>query len=146
MSQELEPLSFPYRTQLQVRSDLSELIQVLEWFNQFNHPPLSHFTWLQCQLVLAEGFTNAVRHAHQGFAAETLIEIEGIVTEKALQLKILDHGPGFDLEEVLSQMPSVISSEAEGGRGLKLMQRLADQISYMQTADQRNCLYIVKRW
>lgn len=131
---------------LQINTDLNALTQVLAWFDQFNSPPLSYQTWLECQLALAEGFTNAVRHAHQGQPSEVLIEIEALVFPEWMEIRIWDQGEPFNLAQKLNSLPSHIDCEAEGGRGLKLMQRIADSLSYTRTTDQRNCLLIVKRY
>lgn len=130
---------------LQVNTDLNALTQVLAWFDQFNCPPLSYQTWLQCQLALAEGFTNAVRHAHDGQPAELLIDIEVIIFSEHLEMRIWDHGEPFNLTQKLMSLPQEMDTDSEGGRGLKLMQRIADSLSYIRTGD-RNCLIIVKHY
>ena len=130
---------------LQVNTDLQELERVLEWFNQLEHLPISKQVWAQCQLVLAEGFTNAVRHAHKNFPLETPIELEVTVFKESLEIKIWDYGQPFDLEAKLSEVreiePDILS---EGGRGLSFITKLATRVSYTRTSDERNCLVIVK--
>lgn len=137
----MQPLQRAY---LQVNTDLNELTQVLAWFDQFNHPPISYQTWLQCQLALAEGFTNAVRHAHYGLPLELIIELEVVLFPEQMEIRIWDQGKPFDLKGKLAMLPQQVDTEAEGGRGLKLMQRIADLLSYTRTEDERNCLLIVK--
>jgi serine/threonine-protein kinase RsbW len=139
----LQPIHTAY---LQINTDLNALTQVLAWFDQFNSPPVSYQTWLECQLALAEGFTNAVRHAHQGQPSDVLIEIETLVFPAWMEIRIWDRGGEFNLTQKLNSLPSHIDCEAEGGRGLRLMQRIADSLSYTRTMDQRNCLLIVKRY
>ena len=130
---------------LKVNTDLHELERVLEWFNQLEHLPISQQVWAQCQLVIAEGFTNAVRHAHKNLPLETPIELEVIVFSQHLKIKILDYGQPFDLEAKLSTLEnSEQDLLAEGGRGLSFIKQLADRVSYTRTADGRNCLAIVK--
>lgn len=131
---------------LQVNTDLDALAQVLEWFDQFSAPPTPPQTWMQCQLALAEGFTNAVRHAHDGQPMELPIDLEGLVFEDRLEIRIWDRGSPFDLDERLNRMPRDLDTEAEGGRGLRLMERIADHLSYTRTQDGRNCLLIIKKF
>ncbi|NJL36296.1 MAG: ATP-binding protein [Leptolyngbyaceae cyanobacterium RM2_2_4] len=133
------------KAHLQVNTDLSELTQVLSWFDQFNSAIIPPSVWLQCQLALAEGFTNAVRHAHQNCPEETPIDMEITLFDQALEIRIWDIGAGFDLSQKLDEMPPEIDQDAEGGRGLKLMQQMSDLLSYTQTGDRRNCLLIVKK-
>lgn len=127
-------------------TDLAALAQVLSWFDQFSHPPIPHVVWLQCQLILAEGFTNAVRHAHQGYPPDTSIEIEVSMFDHALEIRIWDQGAPFDLDAKLSSMPQGMDGQSEGGRGLKLMKRMSDVLKYSRTSDNRNCLLATKAY
>lgn len=131
---------------LQIDTDLSALTQILSWFDQFKSTAISPSVWLQCQLALAEGFTNAVRHAHKNYPQETPIDIEITLFDQLLEIRIWDVGAGFNLNQQLNQMPLEIDQDAEGGRGLRLMQQMSDSLSYTQTADRRNCLLIVKKF
>ncbi|MBD1940699.1 anti-sigma regulatory factor [Microcoleus sp. FACHB-68] len=133
-----------HKAEIQVGSNLSDLSQVLSWFDQFNHPPVPKYIWMQCQLAIAEGFTNAVRHAHRDKPPETPIEIEVAIFPQRLEIRIWDRGQPFDLKGSVADMPAQVDEEAVGGRGLKLLDRIADGLSYTQTEDQRNCLLIVK--
>ena len=130
---------------LKVNTDLKELERVLEWFKQLERLPISKQVWAQCELVLAEGFTNAVRHAHKNFPLGTPIELEVTVFKESLEIKIWDYGQPFDLEAKLSEVreiePDILS---EGGRGLSFITKLATRVSYTRTSDERNCLVIVK--
>lgn len=130
---------------LKVNTDLKELEHVLEWFNQLERLQICKQVWAQCQLVLAEAFTNAVRHAHKNYPLETPIELEVTVFNESLEIKIWDYGQPFDLEAKLSEVreiePDILS---EGGRGLSFITKLASRVSYTRTSDDRNCLVMVK--
>lgn len=127
----------------QVKTDLGSLGQVLTWFEQFTSPAMPRTFWLQCQIALAEAFTNAVRYAHRSKSIDTPIEIELTFSKSALEIRIWDYGAEFDLENFLRKTP-LVSEQAEGGRGLRLMEKIADGLAYCRTEDQRNCLLIVK--
>lgn len=129
-----------------MQTDLKALADVLAWFDQFQAPVMPHKAWLECQLALAEGFTNAVRHAHSDKSEETLIEIKVHVTENQIDLRIWDHGPGFEFERYLAKASEMVDNHAEGGRGLGLMEKIADVLEYVTEADHRNCLHIIKRY
>jgi serine/threonine-protein kinase RsbW len=43
-------------------------------------------------------------------------------------------------------MLNSIDQLAEGGRGLKLMWQIADELSYTRTLDGRNCLWLSKSY
>ncbi|HEY9763026.1 MAG TPA: anti-sigma regulatory factor [Trichocoleus sp.] len=131
---------------IQTTTKREALKQVLAWFDQFQQTPVPHQVWLQCQLALIEGFTNALRHAHEGLPAETPIQIKVVLSPQAIDIQIWDQGPGFDLETVLKRKMATTTSESEGGRGLKIMRTVADVLTYQRTSDHRNCLHIQKRY
>lgn len=132
--------------QLQVRTELVALNQVLSWFEDFDHTFIPEGVWLQCQLALAEGFTNVVRHAHKGKPSTTAIDLQVVILEDRLEIRIWDYGPQTNLDEVIDTLPQEMDREAEGGRGLKLMKKVADVLKYQRGDDQRNCLLIVKQY
>ena len=136
----------PQESYIKVPTDLKALADVLAWFDQFQAPVMPHMAWLECQLALAEGFTNAVRHAHSDKSEETLIEIKAHVTENQIDLRIWDHGPGFEFERYLAKASEMVDKHAEGGRGLGLIKQIADVLEYVTESDHRNCLHIIKRY
>lgn len=139
----METLSkLPLSASLRVPTDLSALARVLDWFDGFESPVVPQRVWLQLKTALAEAFTNAVRHAHAG-APELTVEIQFEQTAESLELKIIDSGPHFDLEAKLHELPDV-DLNATGGRGLRLMNCIADELRYVRLDDDRNCLSLVK--
>ncbi len=137
-------------SRIQTRTDLQLLEQVLEWFAQFDQPEIPRAVWLQCRLALAEGFTNAVRHAHVDKPVETPIEIEVKLARQpkhgAIELRIWDYGSGFDLNHRLDSLPEPQNHQADGGRGLKIIQQTADVMQYGAVDAERNCLLIIKNY
>jgi serine/threonine-protein kinase RsbW len=132
-----------YQESIQFNTDLSYVADVLDWFKQFDQVPLPHAVWLECQIALAEGFTNAVRHAHASKAPETPIEIEIFISDRAIELKIWDSGSGFNITESLNDPQ--MDQTAEHGRGIKIIGKIADRVSYTRI-EQRNCLIITKHY
>lgn len=146
--QQKKPVTLPHRSHLQVRTDLKALAEVLQWFEQFNLPCFPANLWWQCQTALAEGFTNAVRHAHNGLPESTPIDIDVEICDHYLEIRIWDWGKPFDLEAKLasiSQEP-FDTLEKENGRGLIFMRKLTDEVCYTRTPDQRNCLLMRKNF
>jgi len=131
---------------IDVTTNLDDLNRVLLWFDEFDHTLIPSLEWFQSKLALAEGFTNAVRHAHRGLLPDTPIEIQLNILSDCLEIRIWDRGSSFNLEAMIRCLPNEVDREAGGGRGLKLMQKMADGLSYTRTADQRNCLLFVKRY
>ncbi|MBD1828255.1 ATP-binding protein [Microcoleus vaginatus GB1-A2] len=141
-----EKLQVLKKADLQVNTGLSALDRVLSWFAQLYEQRIPTSVWIRCQLALAEGFTNAVRHAHEGKRPDLPVDIEVAVSTESVEIKIWDSGAAFDLEQKIKDMSEKIDPEASGGRGLKLMKDIADSLSYTRTANDRNCLSIVKNY
>jgi serine/threonine-protein kinase RsbW len=137
-------LAYQHTSQIETQTDPAALKAVLAWFDQFQPSPIPHSVWMQCQLALIEGFTNAVRHAHQGLSPATPVRIEVSLSDRTLDIRIWDQGPGFDLAAVLRQKIGVHNHDAEGGRGLKLMYLVADRLTYTPVEGGGNCLHLHK--
>lgn len=134
------------KSHLQVQSNLKDLTVVLEWLEEIALPLIPHQLWWQCQLILNEGFTNAVRHAHHDLPPETPIELEIKIYTNSLEILIWDRGQPFNLQEKLQSILKQNSDplEAEGGRGLMFIDKLTDELHYTRTPDDRNCLVMRK--
>ena len=92
-------------------------------------------------LALAEGFTNAVRHAHQSLPPDTTIDIDLSLWADRFEIRIWDKGKPFNPDVLTEPKPGTLQ---EGGYGWFLLRRLADRVVYDRNADGRNCLLIVK--
>ncbi len=130
--------------QLIVESRLEKLTEVQQWFDRFCSA--SNLPWIeavfdQVNLALAEGFTNAVRHAHAHLPKETPIEINLLISPDCLEVKIWDRGEPFDPDRLAEPKPGTLK---EGGYGWFLLRRLADQVDYERHERGRNCLHITK--
>lgn len=130
----------------QFPSDLNALDQVLSWFGELHPSSIETKLWLQCKLALAEGYTNAVKYAHKGLTSNVFIDVEVILAQspQRLEIRVWDFGSPFDLEDRLRTPSSLPNDQAEGGRGLAIMQKISDRLSYTRMDDNRNCLTIVK--
>ena len=133
------------KSSFRAKTNLSELVQVLTWFDEFTQSSLPEKTFMQCQTLLAEGFTNAVRHAHQSKAIDLPIDIELQLLNQQIEIRIWDYGEPFDLLQKVKSLPERVDTDSTGGRGLKLLEQIADGFSYIRT-DQRNCLTMIKQW
>lgn len=128
------------------QTDLSAFSDVLAWFDSLNHPSIPLRPWIECQTVLSEAFTNAVEHAHQQQPPTTKIDIEVAIFTQSIQIRVWDVGPPFDLEKSLQNLSDEIDEDSERGRGLGIMQQLADHLSYIRTSDNRNCFLFIKSY
>lgn len=138
----LENVLSSYRQQ--VPSNSQEIAQLLSWFDGIKPPHLANDLWFACQTLLGEGFDNAVCHAHHNLPAETLIDLEVSILNEAVVIRIWDQGAPFDFEGRIQTLPSTVDASAERGRGLTILEQLADHLSYIRTPEGRNCLTLIK--
>jgi len=131
---------------LQVASELEALTQVLEWFEANLAPQIPQEAFWESQISLAEGFTNAVRHAHRDLPCEIPIDIEVILLSDSLEICIYDCGEPFDLHQKLKSLhqESFDPLEREAGRGLLFIDQLTDEFDYLRLPNGKNCLQIRK--
>jgi serine/threonine-protein kinase RsbW len=130
---------------LELTSDLDELARLLQWLDQISPATVPADTWLACKLAIAEGFTNAVNHAHSLLPRQTPVTIDITMLAQSLEIRIWDYGNFFDLNQKLAGLPQQPEFEQETGRGLRLIQQIADSVDYIRTQDDQNCLVIVKK-
>ncbi len=130
---------------IHVNTDLNELSKVLEWFQGLQQESVNTEDWMQCQIALAEGFTNVVRHAHQSLPSQTLVEIDLNFYPNHIEMQIWDSGPPFSLMEQIDQCKASITDSSISGRGLTLLQKIANELDYKRVDKTRNCLSLIKR-
>ena len=121
---------------LKVDSCLEELASVQAWFQALiDESAIRAFqpsAWIgepfdQINLALAEGFTNAVRHAHEDKPETTPVLIECWVDPQRIEIRIFDQGEPFDPDSLVEPKPGTLR---EGGYGWFLLRRLVDQVTY----------------
>lgn len=132
------------KIEIEVASDLKALNRVLLQFNQIYQDFIPYQDWLQCRLALAEGFTNAVRHAHKDLPTEIPIKIEVFLTNSTVEIRIWDRGAAFDLHKFIAETAKENESWLASGRGLPILIKVADRLNYYRTEQNQNCLLIVK--
>ena len=131
---------------IEVPGDLQELDGLLIKFNQIYRDFIPCRDWLQCRLALAEGFTNAVRHAHKNIPKEIPIEIQVLLSDDSMEIRIWDYGSAFDLRSFIIQTAEKHHSWLSSGRGIPLLNKIADRLDYHRTKEQKNCLIVFKKF
>lgn len=137
-------MTLPIHIKIEVKSDLQAIDFVLYQFNKIYDNRILQQDWLQCQLALVEGFTNAVRHAHKDLPIETPIEIELILCLAKMTIRIFDRGQPFDLENFINTMSAKDSNWQGSGRGIAIINKVSDVLSYDRVSHEQNCLVMTK--
>ncbi len=137
-------------SQLAVNSDLDEIETVLSWFEQLSDPAVPSELWMQAQLALVEGFTNAVRHAHADLDPPPPVQLSVQVSSQGFCVQILDQGAPFDFEAALAAVEQAMEAsdhdplarEAHWGlvMVLKLRSAYGWTISHRRIDGATNCL------
>jgi serine/threonine-protein kinase RsbW len=90
-------------------------------------------------LVLTEATVNAIKHGNYSDPKDT-VKITIQIQEKELNIKVYDHGQGFDLESV--SLPD-FDHPKENGMGIFFIRTLMDSVTYTRQGD-CNVLEIIK--
>lgn len=93
----------------------------------------------QLNLVLTEATVNAIKHGNDNNPQDT-VRISIHLFEQELNIKVYDHGQGFDLATV--PIPD-FEHPKESGMGIFLIRSLMDSVTYTQQHD-CNVLEIIK--
>ena len=103
-------------------------LAVRDWLAEKSLPERELDGW---ELALAEAATNAVKYADAD-ARQLPVTIEVLWGEREVEARITDHTAGFEWPEKVD-LPDV---DAEGGRGLFLIQSLTDEVVYLRHSGQ----------
>ncbi len=90
-------------------------------------------------LVLTEATANAIKHAGHHDPKDT-VRITIHIQQNELNIKVYDHGQGFDMESV--PLPD-FDHPKEGGMGIFFIRTLMDSVTYTRQGD-CNVLEIIK--
>ena len=88
------------------------------------------------RLVLAEAYSNVVRHAHKD-RPHLPVTLRLELHQSNIVLEVWDFGRGYQLENYEAPTPEALQ---EGGYGWLIMNRLMDRVDYIVQEDGRNCL------
>ncbi|ALB41025.1 MULTISPECIES: anti-sigma regulatory factor [Nostocales] len=129
------------KSELHVPSDLNFINIAEQWlFGCLQLQLGESVDWIKqsgrLRLVLTEGYSNAVRHAHKNKSGLTiLLRLE--LKDRDLSIEIWDYGEGFDLSTYFPPNPT---EKQEGGYGWLIMNRLMDKVEYQLQVNGANCL------
>ncbi len=91
-------------------------------------------------LVLTEALVNAIRYAH-GSDPDQTVHVLINVSDDELQVKVFDHGKGFDIASIPA--PDFEKPDNQG-RGIYIIKCLMDSVSY-QKLEKFNVLEMTKK-
>ncbi|MCH0538847.1 ATP-binding protein [Streptomyces sp. MUM 203J] len=78
-------------------------------------------------LALGEACANAVEHAGEKSAE---FRVTAYLDDERCCIEVADSGPGFPSEPHFSRLRGPVPADAENGRGLRLIEELADHVHF----------------
>lgn len=135
------------KTELLIPSDIQFISVVEQWLLGFLNLELEHFKGRpqiiqRLRLALAEGYSNAVRHAHKG-KPSLPVKLRLEVVQDLILLEIWDQGDGYDIQQYSAPKPE---DRQEGGYGWMILSRLVDDVRYETDLNGgSNCLRLLTR-
>ncbi|MCB2155878.1 ATP-binding protein [bacterium] len=97
------------------------------------------------ELATDEICSNIICHAYGQDPSETF-RLEADVEDEILEIRIYDHGKGFELEDV--KKPDItcpLNERQIGGLGIFLVRKVVDSLSYGSVESGENCFRFTKR-
>ena len=87
----------------------------------------------EISMALIEATINAFEHSESKSAN---VEIHFVIQGDTLEIKVTDHGKGFDKSKVaIPNIEEKIASDYKRGWGLQLIQELMDTVEFASTED-----------
>jgi stage II sporulation protein AB (anti-sigma F factor) len=115
---------------LQVPSALSQLRAVRTYAEkQALHLGFSEQEARDIGLCVHEALTNAIVHGH-GLDESKIVHVRFTVTDDHLRIAIRDEGKGYNVSGALHHLRHAESPEQPRGRGLLLMMKLMDDVTF----------------
>lgn len=135
----------PNRWTLTVKSDVRQLAHIGEFINQTAHAAgLDERAVFAVELACDEACSNVIRHGYAGQPGD--IHITCHVSDSNFVVEVADHGPPFD---PLSVKPALAAKSIDdipvGGRGVYLIRKLMDTVTYQYDPRHGNRLTMIKR-
>jgi serine/threonine-protein kinase RsbW len=93
-------------------------------------------------LAMVEGVNNAIVHGNK-MVAEKEVAIEWQINDEALEFYITDCGPGFDYTN-LPDPTTPENREKTHGRGIFLMNTLADELEFSDPGNRVKMVFYLK--
>ncbi|GIV59556.1 ATP-binding protein [Rhodocaloribacter litoris] len=117
---------------------LERIIQLAEEFVR-GHESDEDFVY-RVVLLTSEAFTNAIEHGNR-LDPDKKVTVELSAEPDRIEVWVEDQGPGFDREDVVDPLQKENLLE-DSGRGLFLIEQLADEVRYEQSGRRIGMIFL----
>ncbi len=91
----------------------------------------------EIRLILNELIANGTVHGNKRLCDKSITAKIEVIDHETIQITVQDEGTGFDYRSFFSSnYPCDINPFSEGGRGLKLIKAICDDIAFNHTGNQ----------
>lgn len=100
-------------------------------------------TLVNLRIALSEALSNAMIYGNRQ-EADRRVQVHAHVDAFRIEVKVVDEGPGFELQEIPDPTrPDAL--ESPGGRGLFLLHKLADEVEYNECGNSVTLIFRSER-
>ena len=100
---------------------------------------------MQLELAVDEACANVIEHAY-GSDTTHEVTVKAVLDADSVEIRIIDTGKGFEPAKVKQEeIDTLISERKSGGLGMRLINRVMDEVQYEIVPGQKNELRMVKR-
>jgi serine/threonine-protein kinase RsbW len=126
--------------ELIIASELAELNKLRFFLNQiFLETDLNRIYFNRVLLGLSEAVSNSIIHGNKNDCSKKVF-ISFLYQEKKLIISVKDEGSGFSIDNV--EDPTQLENiKKESGRGLFLIQNIADEVCFFEGGNKIQILY-----
>lgn len=124
------------KQELEFQSDIKNLNKVEKFVEEISDQYHINNTYFgNLMIAITEAVKNAITHGNKGDVNKK-VKIEFSSDKRGLAFKVIDEGEGFDLKNLPNPLNGENGDAKNIGRGIFLIQSLADEVSFNDTANE----------
>lgn len=130
---------------LQVPSSTENLALIREFVTNIGRQAtLSEDEINNLELAVDEACANVIEHAY-GHDITKDVMVRAIFDDEKLKISVIDEGRGFDPKKINQKsLDQLVQERRSGGLGIRLIQKLMDEVNYEIEPGQKNELHMTK--
>lgn len=130
---------------LQVPSSTENLALIREFVTNIGRQAtLSEDEINNLELAVDEACANVIEHAY-GHDITKDVMVRAIFDDEKLKISVIDEGRGFDPNKINQKsLDQLVQERRSGGLGIRLIQKLMDEVNYEIEPGQKNELHMTK--
>jgi len=100
---------------------------------------------MKLTLAVDEAVANVMEHAY-GLDETKEVRVRALIDDEQVQIEIVDTGKGFDPARVpQKELDQLVAERRNGGLGMRLIQKIMDDVQYRIVPGEKNELRMVKK-